>query len=69
MIKLILYGVVFIVAIYILVWLKNKWNTLHPNTKKQIMFLGLNGVFSFLRLKWQIILIAIWQVLKRFLKK
>ena len=69
MIKLVLYLVAFVIIIYILLWLKTKWNTLHPQTKKQIMFLGLNGIFSFLRLKWQIIILAIWQVVKRILGK
>lgn len=69
MIRLVLYAIVLIALIYILLWLKRKWNKLHPNTKKQIMFLGMNGLFNFLRLKWQIILIALWQIIKRFIKK
>ena len=69
MIRLILYFIAFIVVIYLLLWLKEKWNRLHPNTKKQILFLGMNGLFNFLRLKWQIILIAIWQIVKRLIRK
>jgi hypothetical protein len=69
MIRLVLYFIAFIVLVYLLLWLKGKWDKLHPNTKKQILFLGMNGVFNFLRLKWQIILIAIWQIVKRFIRK
>jgi len=69
MIRLVLYFLAFIVVIYFIIWLKRKWDKLHPNTKKQILFLGMNGLFNFLRLKWQIILIALWQIIKRLMRK
>jgi uncharacterized membrane protein len=65
MIRLVLYAIAIVALIYFLLWIKGKWSRLHPNTKKQILFLGMNGLFNFLRLKWQIILVAIWQIVKR----
>jgi len=69
MIWLILILLAFVAVVYLFLWLKSRWDRLSPQHKKQIMFLGMNSLFNFLRLKWQVVLMVIWQILKRFIRK
>jgi hypothetical protein len=69
MIRVILYFIAFIAILYLLLWLKSKWDKLKPELKKQILYFGLLNLFNFLKLKWQIILAVLWQIVKRLMRK
>lgn len=70
MLRLILIALLLIVTIYLILWLKRRfWNRLTPQTKKQIITFGLLNIFNFLKLKWQIILIFSWKILKQLISK
>lgn len=65
MLRLIFYIILFILAIYLLLWLKAKWNRLQPQTKKQIVSFGLLGLFRLLKYKWRTILSFLFRLLKK----
>lgn len=69
MIRLVLYFIAFVAVLYLILWLKGKWDRLRPELKKKILYLGVVNLIGFLKLKWQIILGFVWQVVKRLIKK
>ncbi len=70
MLRLILIVLLLIVTVYLILWLKRRfWNRLTPQVKKQIITFGLLNIFNFLKLKWQIILMFSWQILKKLISK
>jgi len=67
MLRLIFFLILFIAAIYFLMWLKSRFNRLSPESKKKLLFFGLSNVFSFLKGRWFWILTIAWKILKRFI--
>ena len=67
MLRLIFFLILFIAAIYFLMWLKNRFNRLQPEAKKKLLSFGLSNVFNFLKNRWFWILTIAWKILKRFI--
>ena len=67
MLRLIFFLILFIAAIYFLMWLKGRFNRLAPDAKKKLLFFGLSNVFNFFRNRWFWILTIAWKILKRFI--
>jgi len=65
--RLIFFLILFIAAIYFLMWLKNRFNRLQPEAKKKLLSFGLSNVFNFLKNRWFWILTIAWRILKRFI--
>ena len=67
MLRLIFFLILFVAAIYFLMWLKNRFNRLQPEAKKKLLFFGLSNVFNFLKNRWFWVLTIAWKILKRFI--
>lgn len=67
MLRLIFFLILFVAAIYFLMWLKNRFNRLQPEAKKKLLFFGLSNVFNFLKNRWFWILTIVWKIVKRFI--
>jgi len=67
MLRLIFFLILFIAAIYFLMWLKNRFDRLEPEAKKKLLFFGVSNVFNFLKNRWFWILTIVWRIVKRFI--
>lgn len=67
MLKLLFFLLIFVLIIYGLLWLKDRFNRLQPEAKKKLLFFGLSNVFAFLKARWFWILTIAWKILKRFI--
>ena len=69
MLRLIFIILIFALVLYLLFWVKEKFKTLQPETKKKIFTFGLTYLISLIKTKWQIIIQILWHILKRFIRK
>ena len=69
MLRLVFYFAIFVLIVYGIVWLKDRFNRLKPALKKQILYFGLYKVVELLKTKWYLILTIIWQIIKRIIKR
>lgn len=67
MLRLVFIILIFVLVLYILFWIKEKFKTLRPETKKKILTFGLTYLIGLVKAKWQIIIRVIWHILKRFI--
>ena len=67
MLRLIFFIILFVAAIYFLLWLKSRFDRLQPEAKKKLLFFGLSNVFGFLKNRWFWILTIAWKILKRLI--
>ena len=69
MLRVVFYFIIFVLIVYTIVWLKNRFNRLKPELKKQILYFGMYKVIAFLKTKWFLILTIVWKILKTIIKR